>query len=120
MTGILGSAVLDVAIGMAFLYLLLAVFCTTANEWVAGILKKRSKMLEKALQQMLANQAAVTTAPTAVPDAPTPAAQQIATFAQQFYQHPIIANMMRHVDGKVGHFSYLPARSFSTVVMDLI
>jgi hypothetical protein len=58
MNGILGSAVLEVAIGMAFLYLLLAVFCTTANEWIAGILGTRSKMLEEALKQLLAADAA--------------------------------------------------------------
>jgi hypothetical protein len=124
MNGILGSSVLEVAIGMAFLYLLLAVFCTTANEWIAGILGTRSKMLEEAMKQLLANQAGVAspaaraaaagagTAPAAAPAAPD--------FASQFYEHPIVAGMMRKADGGLQHFSYLPARSFATVVMDLV
>jgi hypothetical protein len=124
MNGILGSAVLEVAIGMAFLYLLLAVFCTTANEWIAGILGTRSKMLEQAIKQLLAAQAG----------APQPAAQAAAAasgttttvpapatdFATQFYNHPIIISMMHPVGDKLQHFSYLPARSFATVVMDLV
>jgi hypothetical protein len=37
----LQSGVLDVAIGLIFVYLLLALICTTINEWLAGILKTR-------------------------------------------------------------------------------
>ena len=123
MNGILGSAVLEVAIGLAFLYLLLAVFCTTANEWIAGILGTRSKMLEQAMQQLLANQAGVAPVAQAAAAgggaAPAPA-QSAANFAAQFYEHPIIAGMMRQAGGDLKHFSYLPSRSFATVVMDLV
>jgi hypothetical protein len=128
MNGILGSSVLEVAIGMAFLYLLLAVFCTTANEWIAGILGTRSKMLEQAIKQLLASQAGVPrtaaqaaaassgTGATATAAAPAP----VPDFVTQFYSHPIVSNMMRPLGDEVKHFSYLPSRSFATVVMDLV
>ncbi len=57
MGGIFGSSVLDVAIGLAFVYLLLGVFCTTVNEWIAAMLKTRSKMLKESLRRMLDEQA---------------------------------------------------------------
>jgi hypothetical protein len=129
MNGILGSSVLEVAIGMAFLYLLLAVFCTTANEWIAGILSTRSKMLEQAIKHLLAGQAGVprpaaqaagaSSSGTAVPSTTAPSAP-VPDFVTQFYNHPIVANMMRQTGGDLKHFSYLPSRSFATVVMDLV
>ncbi|HEV8042481.1 MAG TPA: hypothetical protein VGP62_26625 [Bryobacteraceae bacterium] len=49
----LQSGVLDVAIGLIFVYLLLALICTTINEWLAGILKTRPLMLEKGIANLL-------------------------------------------------------------------
>src|SRR6185437_6800673 len=34
MNGLFGSTVLDVAIGLIFVYLLLAIICTSLNEWI--------------------------------------------------------------------------------------
>ena len=34
--GLLDSTVLDWVIGIIFVYLLLAIICTTINEWIAG------------------------------------------------------------------------------------
>src|SRR6266516_1746512 len=48
-----GFPVLDVAIGLAFVYLLLALICTTVMEWIAQIRKTRGKMLERSVQQRL-------------------------------------------------------------------
>jgi hypothetical protein len=54
--GLLGSTTLEVAIGLIFVYLLLAIICTTVNEWIAGILKTRSTTLRSAIQQLLDGQ----------------------------------------------------------------
>jgi hypothetical protein len=48
------STVLDVAIGLAFVYLLLGLMCTTVNEWIAGMLKRRAKNLEEGIRRLLA------------------------------------------------------------------
>ena len=45
------STILDVLIGLAFIYLLLALICTTINEWWAGIFKTRGKMLVQGISQ---------------------------------------------------------------------
>jgi hypothetical protein len=93
LNGLLGSAVLEVAIGLALIYLLLAVFCTTANEWIAAILDTRANMLRQGILQLLHG----------------------GDFAAQFYAHPLIRALMKDGD----HPSYLPARAFARTVMDI-
>lgn len=47
------STVLDVAIGLAFAYLLLGLMCTSVNEWIAGALKLRAQNLEVGIRRLL-------------------------------------------------------------------
>jgi len=47
------STVLDVAIGLAFAYLLLGLMCTSVNEWIAGALKLRARNLEEGIRRLL-------------------------------------------------------------------
>src|SRR5262249_15532844 len=105
--GIFGSTVLDVAIGLVFVYLLLSIICTTINEWILGALKVRSKTLEQGIKQLLDNQPA---------PALQKAEQTAASFVSAFYKHPVITGMMRDSS----HPSYLSARSFTTAVMDIV
>lgn len=108
MTGLLGSNVLEVAIGMAFVYLLLAIFCTAANEWIAGILRSRAKFLKQGIEQLLAP-------PSGSHDGPAGDDTAASVVLSQFYSHPLIKGLMRH--GRPP--SYLPARTFAKVVMDM-
>jgi hypothetical protein len=93
LNGLLGSAALEVAIGLALIYLLLAIFCTTANEWIAALLNTRANMLRQGIVQLLHGDA----------------------FTDQFYNHPLIRALMK--DGR--HPAYLPARTFARAVMDI-
>lgn len=99
--GLLGSTALEVAIGLSFVYLLLSLLCTNVNEWLATLLKTRAKMLEAGIRQLLDNQ-------------PHNDAQN--GFLQAFYRHPLIQGLCPQ--GR--HPSYLPARTFSAVIMDLM
>src|SRR3954464_9411357 len=47
------NVVLDVAIGLIFIFLLYSLLATTINEFVAMIFAYRHRMLEKAIEQML-------------------------------------------------------------------
>src|SRR6266581_7808466 len=96
--GLFGSTMLEIAIGLAFMYLLLAVFVTTVNEWIAGVLRTRAASLQEGIKELLDCQALANS-----------------TFLAAFYQHPLITSMMR--SGQ--HPSYLHARAFANVVMDL-
>lgn len=99
MGGLFNSTVLDVAIGLAFVYLLLSIMCTTVNEWISGILKTRSKNLEEGIRRLLDDQPLGDT-----------------HFVDAFYKHPVISGMMR----TGGHPSYLAGRTFAAAVMDLV
>jgi hypothetical protein len=103
--GLLNSTVLDWAIGIVFAYLLLAIICTTVNEWIAGIVSLRAKTLAKGIRQLLDNQKG---------------SDNTLSFLQEFYAHPLISGML--APGKTaadGHPAYLPSRTFATTVMDL-
>jgi hypothetical protein len=109
MSGILGSPILEVAIGLAYVYLLLAVFCSTVNEWISGLLNKRGKVLEQALLELLDDQ----------PQAATPGAgaapQAGLQFHADFNQHALIKGLKSG-----GHMpSYLSPATFATAVMDI-
>ena len=65
------SAILDVAIGLTFIYLLLSLICSALNEWIAALLRFRSRTLEKGIRNLLNN-----------PDGDQP--------FKDFYGHPLI------------------------------
>lgn len=107
MNGLWNSTTLDVMIGLAFVYILLAILCTTVNEWLGGWLKLRSKTLASGIKQLLDTQ-------------PGPGSGAD-WFLQKFYEHPLIAGML--APGKSGDKalpSYLPSRTFATAVMDIV
>ena len=47
------TTVLDVAIGMVFIYLLLSLLCSATNELIEHILKKRATDLERGIRELL-------------------------------------------------------------------
>jgi hypothetical protein len=47
------SSVLDVAIGLVFVYLLLGLMCTTVNEWFAQLFKTRATTLKEGIRRLL-------------------------------------------------------------------
>jgi hypothetical protein len=47
------SSVLDVAIGLIFVYLLLGLMCTTVNEWFAQLFKTRAATLKEGIRRLL-------------------------------------------------------------------
>jgi len=105
--GLFNSITLDVMIGLVFVYLLLAILCTTVNEWLAGLMKLRSKNLAAAIKQLLDSQ-------------PGPGADA-GWFLKKFYEHPLIAGMLKPgMSGAAAHPSYLPSRTFATTVMDIV
>jgi len=53
---ITASPAVDVALGLAFLFFLLSLICSTVSEFVAGILSWRSRFLEDGLRSMLSGE----------------------------------------------------------------
>src|SRR5947199_1858750 len=104
--GLFGSAVLDVAVGLAFIYLLLAIFCTAVNEWLAGVLKTRGKLLLQGITELLNGQVGTYKGQ----------ANAATGFLDDFYGHPLISGLMRDKT----HPTYIPARTFASFLLDFV
>jgi hypothetical protein len=88
--------VLDVAIGLSFIFLLLALMCTTLTEFLSGARKTRAKFLQKGIDRLLAGSAELD---------------------GQLKSHPLI----RSLASKEGAFpSYIPAAAFATALLDIL
>lgn len=110
------STILDVAIGMIFIYLLLSLMCSAANEIIELLLKKRAIDLERGIREML------------VPGSKS----GVAGIVENLYDHPLINNLFgkRYKDSRIASDlryvwrtklpSYIPARSFALALMDLV
>jgi len=89
------EAILEVSIGMIFMWLILSVATMTIQEWVASYLKWRAKNLETAIQRLLADKA----------------------WAEQLYNHPLIAGLSKKAGKKP---SYIPANKFALALFDIV
>ena len=110
------STIIDVAIGMVFIYLLLSLMCSAANEIIELFLKKRAIDLERGIREMLAPG--------------TDSGKD--DIVKQIYNHPLVNNLFgkRYEDSRITSKarylwrtllpSYIPARSFALALMDLL
>ncbi len=94
-----GFEMLDVAIGVAFVYLLVSLLCSSIVETMESVLKRRATDLERGIGELLRDP------------------QLLA----RFYNHPLIAGLYKgdYEPGKRNLPSYIPSRSFSLAIMDL-
>ncbi len=110
------SFVVDVAIGLIFVYLLLSLMCSAANEIIELWLKKRAIDLERGIREMLA----------------PGSGSGSEDIVEKLYDHALINNLFDTSYKKSGiknplryvwrtHLpSYIPARSFALALMDLV
>jgi hypothetical protein len=110
-----GSTITEVAIGIIFVYLLLSLICSAVNEIIESLLKNRATDLERGIS-VLFNQ------------------ENGGKMIEAFYKHPLISGLFRGAYKpkkentiRFWHFllptnlpSYIPARNFSSAVIDLI
>lgn len=103
------SAAIDTGIGLAFLYLLLALIVTTLQELAATWLRFRARDLYAALADMLASRNAH-------------GSVEHAQLLQQFYEHPLIKNLcQRKALSNLHHLpSYIPSRTFALALLDVL
>ncbi len=89
------GVVLEVAIGLTFVWVLLSLITSQLQDWIASWLKWRSDMLEESLKSMLGD-----------------------PLATEFYSHPLIKGL--HTSGGTRKPSYIPNRQFAAVIVDLL
>ena len=90
------EAILDVAIGMVFMWLILSVATMSIQEWIASYLKWRAKDLETAIRRLLGN-------------------NQL--WAEQLYAHPLIQGLSKKLGAQP---SYIPANKFAMALLDVV
>jgi hypothetical protein len=113
--GALVTIALDVAIGVVFLYLLLALIVTTVQELIASFFRLRAKHLYDAIAGMLEG--------TAGPETAAPPLRQL-------FEHPLIRNLANEalrLDARgrpslrgIGLPSYIPSQTFALALIDVL
>src|SRR5438876_6677770 len=95
-----GMDMLDVAIGISFVYLLISLLCTAIVEAAEAVLKRRSRDLERGIGELLRDPNLLT----------------------RFYNHPLINGLFNgtYQPGMRDLPSYIPSKSFALAIMDLL
>ena len=99
-----GSEVLDVAIGLMFVYLVLSLICSAGCELIESLLKRRAAYLERGLQEMLDDTSGD-------------------KIVKEIYNHPLVSSLFRgkYEPGNKSNLpSYIPPANFSLALMDII
>src|SRR5262245_48070540 len=108
----LNLRLLDLGIGLAFVYLVLSLICSAVSELIEGFLKKRACDLERGLRQLLND----------------PGGRGMVS---QLYAHPLVSGLFKGqydpsniTDDRYALAttlpSYIPSRNFALALMDLI
>ena len=87
---------LDLAIGISFIYLLLALVCSTVNESIAGILNSRGKTLAQGISELL----------------------QEPALKDKIYAHPLIQGISPGKNNRLP--SYISSGKFALALMDVL
>lgn len=88
--------ILEVVIGLIYVWLLLALACVGIQEWVSRILNLRARELEKAIGKMLDDPGLTT----------------------YFYNHPLIKGLS--ISKRKGIPSYIPKNTYARVLFDMV
>lgn len=110
------SAILEVVVGVIFIYMLLSLLATTINELIMTLLTSaRGRILERAIMAMLDDHSPpVGTNPKQGDSGNVPGTK----LAKDFYQHPFIVKLSEQ--GRDDRPSYISKAYFSKIVMDLL
>lgn len=97
-------AALDVALGLIFVYLVLALVCSALNETISSIFSWRATFLREGVANLLDPE-------------DNGNGQELTT---KLYSHPILNALIRPVSrkGKLRYPAYLPARAFASALLD--
>lgn len=113
-----GLQMLDVIIGLVFIYVLLALVCTVLMEMIAGFCDSRTKNLRLGIKNLLGESQAITMLQHArrlVRGDSDRGAGQPPSLVDEFYNHPLIKTL--HEDGTPP--SYIPPATFALTVIDM-
>ncbi len=122
-----GLEILDVVIGLMFVYLLLALFATALNEYIAAVMNLRGKELAKGLGKLLDDIDEKDALKKAFDGVGPSVNATTATFTERFYNHRLIRPLATRRGWLFDVFSkeprlpsYIPARTFALALLDVL
>lgn len=96
--------ILEVSIGLIFVYFILSIICSGLNEATAGVFGRRARWLERGIRSLLQD--------------------ADGSRCSEIYQHPLIRVLIRKSyasrRGKDKKPSYIPARTFALAFLDTV
>jgi hypothetical protein len=113
-----GSSVLDVVIGLAFIYLLYSLFATTIQEFIATYMSFRSQILEIAIHRMLEDDNPSEGWAGGITSFLFGKVNSTSLLSNAFYQHPLIKFLGE--ENRKKKPSYITKETFSKVFIDLL
>src|SRR5688572_30728815 len=112
--------ILEVAIGLVFVYLLLSLVCMQIQAWLASWLRWRADNLEDGLREMLADDALSTGWLRALRKMPILRQffrpEGVLGWVNTLYAHPLIKSLAQPGEKP----SYMPARNFALALFDMV
>jgi len=91
-----GSSVLEIIIGLVFVYFIMSLLCSALNEWIARIFAMRTKTLQEGIMRLLSDNE---------------------NLKKEIYNHPLVKGLY----GKSSRGpSNLPARRFALALSDIL
>ncbi len=105
---------LDVAIGLCFVYLLLSLICSSLNEGLESLLRNRANDLEVGVRTLLNDP---TKHSWLLSVLPWKSSIHLGSITREFYFHPLIRNLFQHENQLP---TYIPSRNFALALMDLL
>ena len=114
-----GSTILDVAVGMIFVYLLIALIVSSLSELIASALSWRAKNLAEGVYKLLGAPdlpSGATSPPSLEQRTVQAATAQLKSLKDRLYEHPLVKCLYK---GKHGP-SYIPSHTFALVLLDLV
>jgi hypothetical protein len=100
-----GSEILEVGIGLAFVYLLLSLVCSVVNEWISGVMGLRAKNLEAGIRSLFSDGKLASLA-----------SKGEEFISDAIYDHGLIKSLYR-TGGKP---SYIPSNLFAMALLDTL
>jgi hypothetical protein len=122
-----GLEILDVAIGLMFVYLLLALLATAIHEYLSAVMNRRGKELARGIGRLLEDAEAADAVKRALRGVDSRLAPNAASLTERFYAHPLIRPLATRRGRLIQRFvreprlpSYIPARTFAMAVLDVL
>jgi len=104
---------LDIAIGLIFIYLLLSLICSSLSEGIESVVRNRANDLEAGMRNLLGDKPGSWWASFL----PWINSIESSSITREFYRHPLIRNLFR-TEQRLP--TYIPSRNFSLAVMDMV